>query len=230
MNQNTMKRRIFYLEDVALLSGIIFFGILFSDGLKTFAHKEYINVFALLIGITPFVALIGFAAGAIGLMTLRRKNRKFTAFFKSLIGILPGVYLTMPMVMASIIIIYANSKPTQSEAKQNLGAIFTAYTSYYSDYNTFPAAPFIKKDGVTYNCLNIADWEPRRKIRFSYKCAGQVVYSPSKGGVDCDVFTGADQQSFTVAACANIDNDSTIDVWTIDTGKRIRNVVDDVKN
>ena len=119
----------------------------------------------------------------------------------------------------------------QSEAKQNLAAIWTAYTSYYSDYNTFPAAPYIIKDGKTYNCFNIADWEPMRKdTRYSYKCMGTVVYSPAKGGVDCEeAITGATQNDFTVAACANIDRDSTIDEWTIDTAKKLKNIVDDVK-
>jgi hypothetical protein len=100
----------------------------------------------------------------------------------------------------------------QSEAKQNLGAIFTAYTAYYSDYNTFPSAPYITKNGKTYNCLSIADWAPKGKIRYSYKCMGTVVYSPRRGGVDCEeAITGASSIDFTVAACANIDRDSTID-------------------
>ena len=119
----------------------------------------------------------------------------------------------------------------QSEAKQNLAAIWTAYTSYYSDYGTFPRAPYIVKNGKTYNCLSIADWEPKKNFRYSYKCMGTVVYSPRRGGVDCEeAITGASQNDFTVAACANIDRDSTVDEWTIDTAKKLKNIVDDVKN
>jgi competence protein ComGC len=126
---------------------------------------------------------------------------------------------------------YGNWGCKQSEAKQNLGAIFTAYTSYHSDNNTYPTAPFIKYQGTTYNCLAIADWEPKGQIRYNYNCMNTEAFSPATNDSPCPpgIFTTATKDSFTVAACGNVDNDTTIDVWTINDQKKLKNIIDDVK-
>jgi len=119
----------------------------------------------------------------------------------------------------------------QSEAKQNLGAIFTAYTSYHSDYNTYPSAPFITIKDATYNCLAFADWEPKGQIRYNYNCMNTEAFSPATNDSPCPpgIVTTATKDSFTIAACGNVDNDATIDVWTINDQKKLKNIVDDVK-
>lgn len=126
-----------------------------------------------------------------------------------------------------------SARETQSEAKQNLGAIFTAYTAYFSDNNTFPSAPFITIKGNTFNCLNIADWEPKGQIRYNYNCMGSEAFSPGRyaHNYPCppEIVTRADKNSFTVAACGNIDNDATLDVWTINNAKQLINVINDKK-
>ena len=121
--------------------------------------------------------------------------------------------------------------PKNSEAKQNLGAIFTAYTSYHSDYNTYPSAPFIKIKDATYNCLAVSDWEPKGTIRYNYNCMNTEAFSPAVNDSPCPpgIVTHADKDSFTVAACGNVDNDTTVDVWTINDAKKLKNVVDDVR-
>lgn len=124
-----------------------------------------------------------------------------------------------------------SARETQSEAKQNLGAIYTAYTAYHSDYNTYPSAPFNTINGNTFNCLNVADWEPKGQIRYTYNCMNTAVFSPSVDGHPCppEIVTRADKDSFTVAACGNIDNDATLDVWTINNAKQLINVINDKK-
>ena len=135
------------------------------------------------------------------------------------------IYLSIPNFLRY------SGRSKNSEAKQNLGAIFTAYTSYHSDYNTYPSASFITLQGKDFNCLEAADWEPKGTIRYNYNCMNIEAFSPPTNDSPCPpgIVTSATKDSFTVAACGNVDNDTTVDVWTIDDAKHLRNVVDDVK-
>jgi type IV pilus assembly protein PilA len=123
------------------------------------------------------------------------------------------------------------ARAKQSEAKQNLGAIFTAYTSYFSDNNTFPSAASITLGTEAYNCLAVADWEPKGTIRYNYNCVNTEAFSPPINNSSCvaPVVTAGTQIDFTVAACGNVDNDTIVDEWTIDTAKKLKNIQDDVK-
>ena len=124
----------------------------------------------------------------------------------------------------------------RSEAKQNLGALFTAYTAYHADNGTYPTSPSIQIGSTSYNCLAIADLVPTVR-RYSYECVGNIVYWPRwETGTErplthCPVaITGATRDSYTVAACGSFDNDPTnapfFDVWTIDDAKHIRHISD----
>jgi len=124
------------------------------------------------------------------------------------------------------------ARAKQSEAKQNLGAIFTAYTAYFSDNNTFPGAVSVTVGGSSFNCLAVADWEPKGQIRYNYNCVGIPAFSPAVNNSACTTsmaLTAGTQTDFTVAACGNVDNDAFVDEWTIDTAKRLKNAFDDVK-
>jgi hypothetical protein len=127
----------------------------------------------------------------------------------------------------------------QSEAKHNLAAVYTAYQSYHYDYGTYPAAPMIQIGNTAYNCLQVADWAPTGQLKYNYECMGTVVYWPgwdwgaenNRRLTHCPVVvTGATKDHFTVAACGNIDNDTFIDVWTIDDANHLRNIANDVNN
>jgi len=56
-------------------------------------------------------------------------------------------------------------------------------------------------------------------------------FSPVQNDFYCPpgIISTATKDSFTVAACGNVDADTTTDVWTIDDAKHLRNVIDDVK-
>ena len=153
-------------------------------------------------------------------------------FFINLVIILIIVAIGMPNVLR----FEARSK--QSEAKQNLIAIYTAYQSYYDDYGTYPTSQSIVIGDQTYNCFTVAKWEPTGSLRYNYECMGKVFFWREGRDVDknhplqsCPTARSqATKDSFTIAACGNIDNDTTLDEWTIDDAKHLRNVVDDVKN
>jgi type II secretory pathway pseudopilin PulG len=179
-------------------------------------------------------SLCGFVLGFVGLFASvprlgkpRGKNFAIAAIILGLAGLGIG---------PSILRFDARAK--QSEAKQNLQAIYAAYQSYHSKYGTYPTSPSIQVGSTTYNCLNIVGWEPKGQLRYAYECEGTRVYWP---GWDmgrsayyiydkCSppITTHATKDSFTIAACGNIDADATLDEWTIDDSKHLRNVVDDV--
>ena len=128
------------------------------------------------------------------------------------------------------------ARAKQSEAKQNLGAIYTAYVSYFSDYNIYP------KDAGTacgtnlactvWNCLTAADWAPTGQTRYSYFCMGTQIFQNLLGTAIASCTTdntGSDGQNFTVQACGNVDNDTTQDEWIVDDDKEITNTLNDVR-
>jgi type IV pilus assembly protein PilA len=118
------------------------------------------------------------------------------------------------------------AKAKQSEVRQNLGAIYTAYQTYYTDYSTFPSAVTITlPGGQTANCLSVANFIPKGIKRYNYECMGSVVYPADLGWIasKCDGATAADDAIFTVEACSNIDSDSAADVWISNDSKRLNN-------
>jgi len=150
--------------------------------------------------------------------------------------ILMGIVIMLLYLFSPSFLRFAARNP-ESEAKQNLGAIFTAYTAYYSDHNTYPSAPFINIKGETSNCLSVANWEPKGTIRYNYKCMETIAFSPEynryPGCTGCPkekIYIHADQTSFTIAACANIDSNEFCDEWTIDDSKLLRHISDGYTN
>ncbi len=142
------------------------------------------------------------------------------------------------------------ARAKQSEAKQNLGAIFTSYVSYFSDSNSYPTTPTITVNGgAVYNCFEIADWEPKGRLRYNYDCAGATAAVGAVSGIlfqpkelvmqlaGCNVASGAGGSAataatnlgFTVAACGNVDSDAINDSWSIDDAKQLVNDCNDVR-
>ena len=120
------------------------------------------------------------------------------------------------------------AKAKQSEAKQNLGAIFTTQISYFGEANTF---------GYGINCFTDIAWSPEGATLYSYFCDGQTI-SNRKGGTGTSgsppttpgPVVGSDDTGFTMGATGNIDNDSYIDEWTVDDAKHLINGHNDVQN
>ena len=90
------------------------------------------------------------------------------------------------------------AKAKQSEAKANLGSIYTSETTYRAEHDTYA-------DSIT-----DLDWAAAGTTRYSYS------------------ITSADTTTFTAQATGNIDSDATVDTWTIDEDKTLTNTVNDV--
>jgi type IV pilus assembly protein PilA len=192
-------------------------------------NPDFKTVFKVGVWLLLLCIACSFVFGLIGLIGLKPKGRIFSITAIILSGLL---FLSLPNVLRFT----ARSK--QSEAKFNLLAIYAAYQSYHSQYHTYPTSPSILVGSTTYNCLNIAGWEPKGQLRYTYECEGSQAYYPgwdwvpSKSVSPCSpaIATHATKDSFTIAACGNLDNDATLDEWTIDDAKHLRNVLDDVRN
>jgi type IV pilus assembly protein PilA len=123
------------------------------------------------------------------------------------------------------------AKSRQSEAKTNLGGIFTAQTAHFAEFNH-------------YAHLGVISWAPiGTQIRYRYSTDGDYGNAMGKdwGGafdgwamtpaVSPDIAAGdADMgpYEFTAGAQGNIDTDDLLDQQFINDVRDLRNLVDDV--
>jgi len=112
----------------------------------------------------------------------------------------------------------------QSEAKTNLGAIFTTQVSYFGEYGTYAGG----KD-----CFARLGWSPEGETKYTYHC-GEDAINPTKKGTTpttCSVTAQATAPyAFTVCASGNVDRDATIDEWVMNDAKVLTNTNNDGGN
>ena len=118
------------------------------------------------------------------------------------------------------------AKSKQSEAKTNLKGIYTAETGYFGENNKYD----------TFGNIN---WEPVGNSRYQFLLDGTLasaIDNTHKGSMSVTgtlVWTGSvtptyDNNSFTVGAAGNVDNDTALDCWTITDGNILVNTNNDV--
>ena len=124
------------------------------------------------------------------------------------------------------------ARAKQSEAKTNLGAIFTSQTAYFGEYSTYGGG-----NVTTNGCFADIGWGPEGATQYAYFCGADVLAcdkpactpfavctSPSAPAVSSNV-------GFTVCATGNVDRDSTdADTWTMNDTKYLKNDLNDVSN
>jgi len=121
------------------------------------------------------------------------------------------------------------AKSKQSEAKTNLGGIFTAQVSYFGERNHYG------------NFDNIA-WSPTGTTRYNYYSGTYSNQDPvlapapnspadNVGSVTLALVTATANRTnsvFQAAAVGEIDSDTFLDEWTINNTRQLNNVSDDV--
>jgi len=94
------------------------------------------------------------------------------------------------------------AKSKQSEAKVLLDGLFTSETSYFAEQNVY---------GINTNSIG---WTPAGKVKY-YSSRSITVH-------------GGNTPGFTANARGNIDNDPTIDHWTLNEQRILSNITNDV--
>jgi len=129
---------------------------------------------------------------------------------------------------------YSAKRSGQSEAKTNLGAIYVAQLSYFSNTNTYASGP---------DTFNLIRWEPAGQNRYAYYCQGAMIPNklplrwkfwlirdyprPSDSNWPVDIKPASSKTGLTCMAVGNIDNDSDLDVWAIIDAKILTNPAND---
>jgi len=115
------------------------------------------------------------------------------------------------------------AKSKQSEAKTNLGGIFTAQTSYFAEHNLFGTfndiawAPVGQKQIYTYFSGSAGDSK-----------APPLIAASAWVGVPAPAMSNVTPIGFTAGAIGNIDSDATLDSWYVNDVKSLLPVSDDV--
>ncbi len=118
-----------------------------------------------------------------------------------IIGILAG--LAIPRYVG------ATSKAKQVEAKQLLRQIYTMEQSYRLEHDTFWIPPTgTTASRTSTNAFGAIGVEIMVQARYQYEIRGSADH-------------------FTATATANLDDDATIDTWTIDETGELKGVIDD---
>jgi len=126
------------------------------------------------------------------------------------------------------------AKARQSEAKVNLGGVFTTATSYFAENNTFSVA------------ATALGYAPAGRVRYAIYYGGtgaanSIVVPAAQNGISapCSLVapstvplpagaTAAGLTGFTAGAIGNIDSDSGCDEWSINDIRNLTNTRNDV--
>ena len=122
------------------------------------------------------------------------------------------------------------ARAKQSEAKTNLGAIFTTQVAYFGEYNTYGGRVEAADGG---GCWADLGWGPEGDTIYTYWCESSTFINPTKPGTTQQACVNetalVTQGAFTACASGNVDNEATImDTWSMRDSKNLRNDQNDV--
>jgi type IV pilus assembly protein PilA len=127
------------------------------------------------------------------------------------------------------------AKSKQSEAKTNLGGIFTGQTSYLGEHDRYGSfaeiawAPIGSSQRYTYYSGSDGSGGSGDTDRVNPPAsAGAGAWPGGVTAVGQTVPTATSPGQFTAGAVGNVDTDSSIDIWIMTEQRTLSNVSDDV--
>jgi type IV pilus assembly protein PilA len=140
------------------------------------------------------------------LSKFHRSNKGFTLIELMIVVVIIGILaaLAIPRFMAS------TTKSKQSEAKQLLKQVYVMQRAYRQEYDTYWG------NGITADAAN-----PNNFSRIGVQIMTTSRYSYA---------IVSDATTFTVTGTGNLDDDGTIDTWTIDHNGNLLNTIDDASS
>lgn len=182
---------------------------------------------------------------------LKKKNQTgFSLIELMIVVVIIGILSTIAVPQ------YQNfqKKAKQSEAKANLGGLYTTLRTFQAEWNQFygdfRALGFDMAGNLQYNVgfsashVNGPPNHPDPKFRnlpsvqhnATQRCKAAITtdckmdpYAAKYNVIGTKISAiGAANQQFTAGAIGNIDNDATVDNWTIDEAKFLNNLSNDI--
>ena len=114
------------------------------------------------------------------------------------------------------------AKSKQSEAKTNLGGIYTSEVAYFGENNAF-------SNSFTAIGFQVASTGTQR---YTFTLGGTALTSANAVAAGCTTFpnagVGTSPPGWTAVATGNIDGDATCDIWDMNDTKSLTNPTNDV--
>jgi len=198
---------------VLIVLGGLFLPII---GLGCYARAKERSAFWAAMGVVPILGPI-LAVVAIGIDDGLAK-RAAPRWVRRVVRV--GFALSVPAIFLAIFIpnfLRFGARSPQSEAKNILGGIFVAETSFFGDverYGTFDEIGFALA-GNSHRYTYRIDNSGKPGTVFPAK---DGTFTPDNTVIHAGI--SADGQSFTATATANLDDDPTIDQWHVNDTKR----------
>ncbi len=146
------------------------------------------------------------------------KKKSFSGCLVGLIAIVLFIAFALSYSFPSFM--FFQKKAKQSEAKQNLGAIYTSQIAYHGEFGNYAGGD---------NCFGLLGWQPEDVTKYSYYCGKDKIASAySKTKCPAPDVPEYKDGAFTLFAVGNIDWDDTCDIWTLNNDKYLENIKDDV--
>ncbi len=215
------------IKELAFMVGFFIGTPLCGVGLALIARAKgqssLVCVFTLVPILGPFFGLLCI----IFVEKLFHENRRRTASFVFSILALGGVAVLAAIAIPNFMTYGARAR--QSEAKVNLGGIFTSATAYKKEFKTFEVSDIgqlgFSLSGAAY------------RYSFWYSVNGVPTMFPHGSEIKspCDVTTpptsirvAASVTGFTAMAKGSLDNDATCDEWYINDARVLVNTINDI--
>ena len=180
---------------------------------------------SLVMGILGFVGIFAIAGLIVGIIALRRIRDAGGALKGKGLAI-AGIVLSLFFIILPIIILLAlphffkeQALERQSQMKADLGSIYTLQAHYFNEFETYASS------------FDELGWKPGHPSYYTFYLQNDVIpcYTGEEFRLPPGVNSYADQNGYQIVAVGDIDLDDTVDVWTINDQKELRNLANDIK-